>query len=441
MYKETPVVIGKYSGKCADGAVFNNNQMKLSGDLFRILLDSDDYKAGIEHRWYIGFLGHPEDPNCMDFKDACIVMTSCRIDENDEVFGEFDLLDTPVGRVVKTLQDAGVVFGISIRGAGDIDANGEVDPESFVFRGFDLVTFPAYNDAVPTFQKVAASTDLDAQVKYKKVCAAVNANLSSITSCEALNVIQSQFSKYSDEYSALEGRKQELTSTEDPELIEAVEASKLEGMTDLYLGAIEANTALQSMVDQLTSQLAQSADAVKASSRKIRAMQRIYAHQSSEVSRKLAASETKNASIVEANTALKEENLKYTRKIEAASKLLSKKDATISRLNSELRETVTASKKVESRTSDLDAQVKSSKKEVSLLKSQLTAFQKAYANVLAKAIGVDPSMIRITASTSVEDIRKAVYGSTSTSNMSSVFVEPQVVDIIDEEDEENVVTL
>lgn len=439
MDKDTPVVIGKYSGKCADGAVFNNNQMKLSGDLFRILLDSDDYKAGIEHRWYIGFLGHPEDPNCMDFKNACIVMTSCRIDENDEVFGEFDLLDTPVGRVVKTLQDAGVVFGISIRGAGDIDANGEVDPETFVFRGFDLVTFPAYNDAVPTFQKVAASTDLDAQVKYKKVCAAVNANLSSITSCEAINVIQSQFSKYSDEYSAMEDRKQELNSTEDED--DSLESTKLEGMTNLYLDAVEANSNLQSRVDELTRQLTESQEAVKASVRKIHAMKRIYATQSADLTEKLKVSETKNASIIEANTALKSENLKYTRKIEAASKLISTKDATISRLKSEIRETVTASKKVETRTSNLDAEVKSSKKQVKLLEKQLTAFQKAYANVLAKAIGVDPSMIQITASTSVDDIRKAVYGSTSTSNISSVFVEPQVVDIIDEEDEENVVTL
>ena len=48
---------------------------------------------------------------------------------------QFDLIDTPVGRIVKTFQDAGVTFGISVRGAGDI-INNSVDPDTFVFIVF-----------------------------------------------------------------------------------------------------------------------------------------------------------------------------------------------------------------------------------------------------------------------------------------------------------------
>ena len=118
-------ILGTFTGKCCDAAVVNNNDMKLDRELFEKLIKSEEYKDAMEHRYYIGFLGHPEDPNCQDFKDGCIVMTSMEIKDNDEIYGTFDLIDTPVGRVVKSFIDAGVQFGISIRGAGDVDADGK----------------------------------------------------------------------------------------------------------------------------------------------------------------------------------------------------------------------------------------------------------------------------------------------------------------------------
>ena len=171
--KSANTVLGTFTGKCCDASVFNNNDMKLDRELFEKLIESDEYKDAMDHRYYIGFLGHPEDPNCQDFKDACIVMTSMEIKDNDEIYGTFDLIDTPVGRVVKSFIDAGVEFGISIRGAGDVDVEGNVDPDTFIFRGFDLVAFPAYNDAVPEFIEIAASND----PKYKKIKAAIDKNL------------------------------------------------------------------------------------------------------------------------------------------------------------------------------------------------------------------------------------------------------------------------
>ena len=79
-------ILGTYTGKCCDAAVVNNNEMKLNRELFEKLLASDEYKDAMEHRYYIGFLGHPEDPNCQDFKNGCIIMTSMEIKDNDEVF-------------------------------------------------------------------------------------------------------------------------------------------------------------------------------------------------------------------------------------------------------------------------------------------------------------------------------------------------------------------
>ena len=214
MAVKNPAVIGQFTGKCCDANVVNNNDMHLGKELFENLFASDEYKRAMENRHYVGFLGHPEDPGCQDYKDACIVMTDCHLDENGEVYGTFDLIDTPVGRVVKTFTDAGVTFGISIRGAGDVASDGEVDPETFVFRGFDLVTFPAYDDCIPEFREIAASTDLTKQKKFKKVCASIDSNLDKITSCDALKVIQEQFTEGSDEFNKIGDRIEELTTTE-----------------------------------------------------------------------------------------------------------------------------------------------------------------------------------------------------------------------------------
>ena len=130
--KNNSSVLGTFTGKCCDSNVFNNNDMHLSREVFETLMASDEYKRAMQNRHYMGFCGHPDNSDCQDFEHACIVMTDMRLLDNGEVEGDFDLIDTPVGRIVKAFIDAGVNFGISIRGLGDVDANGEVDPDQFM---------------------------------------------------------------------------------------------------------------------------------------------------------------------------------------------------------------------------------------------------------------------------------------------------------------------
>ena len=42
-------ILGTFTGKCCDAAVFNNNSMKLNRQLFENLLASDEYKDAIAH--------------------------------------------------------------------------------------------------------------------------------------------------------------------------------------------------------------------------------------------------------------------------------------------------------------------------------------------------------------------------------------------------------
>lgn len=435
-------IIGKFVGKCCDSTVFNNNDMKLSRKLFEVLFASEDYKRAIKYRHYIGFLGHPHDPGCMDYRNACIVMTECHMDDNGEVFGSFDLIDTPVGRVVKAFIDAGVTFGISIRGAGDVDYEGNVEPESFVFRGFDLVTFPAYDDCIPTFQEIAASSDLDKQVKYKKVCSTIKTNLSKITSSEALEFIQNQLNEGTDEFNAVQGRLEELAS-EDSDDDSQITEEKLKGMTQLYLDERARNAELECAL--VAEQAAKNELEVECS-RQLTAYKRVVAKQLSDMEssynevvasnnllKKQAARLQKSVQASEAlNTELstvKDENLKYVHKIEAANKTIAKKDSAIEDLEKRLNETVVANTKLQRQTSNLDGNVAKLTERVAAAEQMVLNYQQAYANMYANALGVHLENLSITASTSVEELQDMICSGTSSANMA---VSPDIDDLPDE---------
>lgn len=450
---KTSSIIGTFTGKCCDAAVFNNNDMKLNRELFEHLLASDEYKDAMEHRYYIGYLGHPEDPGAQTFQDACIVMTSMELRDNDEVWGTFDLIDTPVGRVVKSFIDAGVEWGISIRGAGDVDAEGNVDPETFVFRGFDLVAFPAYGDAVPEFQQIAASKNLDDQVKYKRVCAAIEKNINDIKDIHTIEAMQKQFNPDSEQYKKLEARKEDIGVADDnipddecPECTdkdkEEVMAKKLQAVTEMYLEQVESNKRLKSTLANTQLQYR----------KKLRTIERITASQERLMQSKINATNKSKKKLVLANkqlrsdlqarteenseimqelTSARKNNLIYKQKVESSSSDIRAKDTKIAELRSELNKTVVASTNATKEASNRGEQVKGLKAEISASNKELEAlsnrvqamedmlleYQQAYANIYANAIGIQASGLSVTASTSVRDLENLIQGASNTANI------------------------
>jgi hypothetical protein len=404
--------------------------------------------------------------------------------DNDEVYGDFDLIDTPVGRVVKTFTDAGVKFGISIRGAGDVDAEGNVDPDSFIFRGFDLVAFPAYNDAVPEFIEIAAASD----PKYKKIKAAIETNLPYITSVSAIEEIQATLNPHSAEYKKLEARKQDIgVQNEEPidevsdEDLEEITAKKLRCMTDMYIEECERNKELEATLAATQSELKK----VTASyERKIKSLKRITASQNTLMQERLDKITANRGCVIKANAqlrgalqdemaekseiiseleAVKSDNLIYKQKIECSSADIKDRDATISGLRKELDKTVVASTNAKRDASNRDEEVKqlrsmvsSSKRTISDLESRIVAceemlysYQQAYADFYATALGTSVSELPVTASTTVSELKNLIQGATNTSNFGAVFnydIEEDdfigtPVDVVDGEDDNNLATL
>lgn len=409
-------ILGTFEGECLDTQITNLNGLDITLEVMENVIASEEYKQGIENGWFIGFLGHPEDPGCQEFMNACIVLKDMWIEDSGKVYAKFDLIDTPVGQIVKKFIDAGVTFGVSIRGAGDIVGN-TVDPETFMFRGYDLVAFPAYPESIPTFTAIAASTDLAERKKYQAVCAAVKANLDSITSSATIDILQSQFAPQSEEYKALEKRKATINSSDTIN----IDAQKIQAMTDLYLQAADEVKALKAENQKL--KMANNA-ITAACKRKVSALQRISDEQLGDTLESLdtvtASRDSLRHSMRKLNEDLKAEkksNLIYKQKITASTQEIKQKDSTIADLKSKLRETVTASKDVKSNVSNLDNENKMLYSELKACQSLLTSYQQAYADIYANVLGVHLDNINVTSSTTVEDLESAIDSAVNTANV------------------------
>lgn len=457
-------IIGTFEGECADANITNLNGLDITHDVWTTVFESDDYKQAIELGWYLGYLGHPEDPNCMDFEHACIVMTEGRIDENGKIYGKFNLVDTPVGQIVKKFIDAGVTFGISVRGAGDI-INNSVDPETFVFRGFDLVTFPAFPESIPTFTEIAASSDADKQQKYKAICATVNKNIDSLNTVQSVEVIQSCFAKQSDTYKKLDQRKAEISKNSS---ISSIDDDRVNGMTDLYLSASAELEVLRKETARLRKVLANKSSM---SLRKMKSIERIMCSQMDDMSSQIDDIESENGDLKSKIKVVQSENLKYKRKVEASKKLISDKDSEIARLSeivaskqeeldsitseldskesilastktklqsreseldrlqADLDETVRKNSDIEASASNFDEQISDLTSQVSEMEDQINDlneeitsaysliedYQNEYARLYASAVGVDLAEVSgsITASTTVSQLKKMISGNTA----------------------------
>ena len=468
-------ILGTFEGECADATITNLNGLDITREVWENVFASDEYARGIKFGWFIGFLGHPEDnPDCQDFEHGCIVMREGHIDDDGKVYGRFDLIDTPVGKIVRAFQKAGVTFGISVRGAGDIIQN-SVDPDTFIFRGFDLVAFPAFPDSIPTFTKIAASSDAEQRKTYQEVCAAVKKNMKALNTVQSVEMVQSCFAQQSEEYQALEEQKQKLQACEEVVLSEipggTVEAiapatevpeqipfedsddtdPRVDSMTKLYLDLklkydtlVTAYNGLQAMYDTLISENGRKLDSIeRITSSQINDMHKVLSKVEASLetkkqevaslqsrldktTSKLQSVQASLRSYVSANTSLKhdihdltdelasqkEENLKYKEKVETAQSEIESKEAIISSVKSELNETVKRHAQ-ELKSANRADEIASMKSKVEAAESLVKDYQDAYANIYANAVGVRLPDLRVTADTSVANLQRMIRASVS----------------------------
>ena len=108
----------------------------------------DNYKKIVADGRATGELDHPDD-SVINLKNVSHMITDCWW-EGKDVMGKIKVLDTPSGRILKDLINAGVKLGISSRGLGSVKESMHGDTvveEDFQLICFDIVAEPSTPNA------------------------------------------------------------------------------------------------------------------------------------------------------------------------------------------------------------------------------------------------------------------------------------------------------
>lgn len=111
----------------------------------RKVLDREiqNYKKIVEDRRALGELDHPED-SVVNLKNVSHMVLDIWWN-NDNVMGKVKVLDTPSGKILRSLVDSGVKLGISSRGLGSTRKEGgkTIVEDDFQLICFDFVQEPS----------------------------------------------------------------------------------------------------------------------------------------------------------------------------------------------------------------------------------------------------------------------------------------------------------
>jgi hypothetical protein len=102
-----------------------------------------NYQKIIKENRALGELDHPED-SVINLRNASHMITEIWWNGSD-VMGKAKVLDTPSGKILRSLVESGVTLGISSRGMGSVsESNGQTTvEEDFQLICFDFVSEPS----------------------------------------------------------------------------------------------------------------------------------------------------------------------------------------------------------------------------------------------------------------------------------------------------------
>lgn len=195
-----PNCLGTMYGPCADYKNPTRNNNFYSRRLWENTFKNDIVKESLKDRILIGELDHPSDRLETKATNACIVMVGEEFhDDEGLLYGKFDILNTPNGRILKSLLDYGCKIGVSSRGEGDVEVLDEggrevnaVDEDNYEFVAFDAVVLPAVKAAKPALQESLNHVSLSESLKKEVETATTTSELDLIKNVvESINLPES----------------------------------------------------------------------------------------------------------------------------------------------------------------------------------------------------------------------------------------------------------
>lgn len=145
-------ILGRLVGVIADMKHPTRNNRFYSEKLWEKFFSDPLTEEKIKEKVFVGEFGHPAERTEVDPEKIAICMAEMPKKGSDgKIHGVFDILDTPCGRILKTLCDYGSHIGVSSRGTGDtyeeMDGSESVEPSTFECECWDAVLVPAVKEA------------------------------------------------------------------------------------------------------------------------------------------------------------------------------------------------------------------------------------------------------------------------------------------------------
>ncbi len=169
-------ILGRLVGVIADFTKPTRNGRLYGERLWEKVFTDPIMEEKIETKSCFGELDHPADREETDSERIAICLAEKpKKGADGKLYGVFDILDTPLGRILKTMCDYGTKVGVSSRGSGDVFINDdgieEVDADSYSCEGWDAVLLPAVKSARPTFVTESLHKNVPLTEALKKVVA------------------------------------------------------------------------------------------------------------------------------------------------------------------------------------------------------------------------------------------------------------------------------
>jgi hypothetical protein len=132
-------------GICIQGGIRNANQRVYPvQEIARAVKTLNDQITGGYS--VLGEVDHPDDLK-INLDRVSHMITEMWMD-GPNGYGKFKVLPTPMGQLVRTMLESGVKLGVSSRGSGEVDGNGDVN--GFEIITVDVVAQPSAPGAYPT---------------------------------------------------------------------------------------------------------------------------------------------------------------------------------------------------------------------------------------------------------------------------------------------------
>lgn len=103
-----------------------------------LIREVEKYKKLVDMRGSMGELDHPDSP-IIELKNVSHIISDIYLN-GDEVRGSLEVLNTPPGKTLRSLLLQGVKIGVSSRGVGSLQKEGDVN---VVQNDFELIAFDA----------------------------------------------------------------------------------------------------------------------------------------------------------------------------------------------------------------------------------------------------------------------------------------------------------